>query len=163
MTLLNLTEFKKELKKLGEAAASHSFGLSSHEAKKMSMGDLVSLHLDYYKSGLSFEEWFKEYVRVKSAKKVIVKNPIRLRCPFCGCDRFKRRCDDEVHMLDDRETVTDELVAEPWSMDYTYTCSNCGKDVTNMELNKCFGDRSCSDADAMKCKLGQHCTDLANM
>jgi DNA-directed RNA polymerase subunit RPC12/RpoP len=56
----------------------------------------------------------------------------RLSCPSCGSVRFVRHADEEVEMVDNGEYVTDELCGG-WT-EYTYRCTECGKEVTESEL-----------------------------
>jgi hypothetical protein len=51
--LLSLTEFKNKL-----LATLHE----SHEAQQLTDSDLKQLHVDYYKSGLTFNKWLKQYL-----------------------------------------------------------------------------------------------------
>ena len=53
METLGLTEFKAKLCEVLE---------DSPEAQELTEDDLKQLHADYYKSGLTFNEWLKQYV-----------------------------------------------------------------------------------------------------
>jgi len=55
----------------------------------------------------------------------------KLRCPFCGGDRFIRTEVAFCDIVDDGESITDEEIS---GVEYTFVCKNCKKDVTEEEL-----------------------------
>lgn len=56
----------------------------------------------------------------------------KLVCPHCGCDIFRRRAEDEVHIIDEGESIRDDLLGS--CEEYSYSCVSCGKEVGEEEL-----------------------------
>jgi len=61
--------------------------------------------------------------------------PAILVCPFCGHDSFIRKSEEEVNMVDDGDSITDELKGNGWS-EFYYFCTKCKKEVTHIELKR---------------------------
>ena len=57
----------------------------------------------------------------------------KLKCPNCGHDRFLRKSDDIVEMIDNGEAVRDELLCDRHN-GCEYYCQKCGNDVTDEEM-----------------------------
>ncbi|MFQ6052201.1 MAG: hypothetical protein ACE5K4_10990 [Candidatus Hydrothermarchaeota archaeon] len=58
---------------------------------------------------------------------------VKLKCPFCGCDTFIRKNADAVEIIDEGDTIRDELLQEDVGI-YEYFCNSCDKEVTDVEL-----------------------------
>lgn len=57
-----------------------------------------------------------------------------LKCPYCHHDRFIRTIVEKIRMVDNGEYIADEQ--EGFTAQVTYVCANCGKDVTDKELER---------------------------
>lgn len=56
-----------------------------------------------------------------------------LKCPYCNHTFFIRRTYARVELIDDGETIKDEVVELDFE-DCVYICQNCGEDLTEEEL-----------------------------
>jgi len=56
---------------------------------------------------------------------------MRLKCPFCGCEKFIKITEEIVTIDDDGEILIDEIVD---CVSIEYICCNCKANVTELEL-----------------------------
>jgi len=56
-----------------------------------------------------------------------------LKCPFCKGEKFVRTMEEIVTMNDEGETIIDEVED---CISVTYRCLNCGREITEEELEK---------------------------
>ena len=63
----------------------------------------------------------------------IPEKEVILVCPYCENSEFKRVITDKVTMDDKGEYIVDEVIGHE---SIEYTCTKCGKDVTNVELKR---------------------------
>lgn len=76
-------------------------------------------------------------MKIKETKEKILRaldeNRYKLLCPFCKCDRFLRTGTTFCSIEDDGESITDTDIS---GEDYTFKCTNCKKDLTDVEFEK---------------------------
>lgn len=58
----------------------------------------------------------------------------KLRCPNCKYTQFVRKAEEIIEMIDNGESIHDELVSDTWETTYEYYCSKCDADLTDIEL-----------------------------